>query len=79
MPSGGAIFAAVDVGGAGDCEGVLRAECALVLFLLEVLSSGAFFAGDAVTDTVRKGILEVDFSTVLLKSLKILHLVSLPQ
>ena len=25
---------------------------------------GAFFAGDAVTDTVRKGILEVDFSTV---------------
>ncbi len=26
--------------------------------------AGAFFAGDAVTDTVRKGILEVDFSTV---------------
>ena len=25
---------------------------------------GAFFAGDAVTDTVRKGILEVDFTTV---------------
>ena len=25
---------------------------------------GAFFAGDAVTDTVRKGILDVDFSTV---------------
>ena len=25
---------------------------------------GAFFAGDAVTDTVRKGILEVDFATV---------------
>ena len=27
---------------------------------------GAFFAGDAVTDTVRKGILEVDFDTVTL-------------
>ena len=26
--------------------------------------AGAFFAGDAVTDTVRKGILEVDFNTV---------------
>ena len=26
--------------------------------------AGAFFAGDAVTDTVRKGILEVDFTTV---------------
>ena len=26
--------------------------------------AGAFFAGDAVTDTVRKGILEVDFKTV---------------
>ena len=26
--------------------------------------AGAFFAGDAVTDTVRKGILEVDFATV---------------
>ena len=26
--------------------------------------AGAFFAGDAVTDTVRKGILEVDFNAV---------------
>ena len=44
MSPGRAIFAAVDVGGAGDGEGVLGAELAHVCWLVVVLSGQALVA-----------------------------------